>query len=122
MADFCGFCNTRRPEGGTNMVVLNGGSLWLEFCPSCGDKEILTNSEGKHQTVKQVFDGSKEPAPSLVVAKHFAKINLAREASKRWKAEERKFYRDRAKALRAERDAKRNLIGNMFPELAKLKG
>jgi hypothetical protein len=97
------------------MVVLNGGSLWLEFCPSCGGKEIITNSEGKHQTIKQVFDGSKEPAPSLVVAKFFAKINLARES-------EVKFKRERAKALRAKRDAKRNLIGNMFPELAKLKG
>lgn len=43
MADYCVFCDTRRPEGGTNHLVLNGGQMWLEFCTRCGDREWLYN-------------------------------------------------------------------------------
>lgn len=55
MANHCIFCDTRRPKGGTNMLVL--GNDWLEFCGPCGDKEKLTNGEtGEVKTIRQVFD------------------------------------------------------------------
>lgn len=56
MADHCSFCDTRRPAGGTNMLILNlndrPGS-WLEFCQECGEKEELTNGE-TGETIKVV--------------------------------------------------------------------
>lgn len=59
MADHCSFCDTRRPEGGTNMLIL--GTDWLEFCTTCGDTETLSNSEtGETKTVREVFDMAKE--------------------------------------------------------------
>lgn len=59
MADHCVFCDTRRPEGGTNTLIL--GADWLEFCTSCGDIETLTNREsGLVLTIKEVFDLTKE--------------------------------------------------------------
>jgi hypothetical protein len=55
MADHCCFCDTRRPAGGTNHLVL--GDQWFEFCGPCGDKETLTNQDtGETKTVRQVFD------------------------------------------------------------------
>jgi len=60
MADHCGFCDTRRPTGGTNMLVLNGGEVWLEFCKSCGEDEVLTNGEtGEEITVAALFERNK---------------------------------------------------------------
>ena len=60
MPNRCSFCETVRPEGGTNMLVLNGGEMWLEFCGPCGDKEVLTNANtGEKRTVRQVFDKAK---------------------------------------------------------------
>jgi len=56
MADYCAFCETRRPAGGTNHLVLNGGALWLEFCPSCGDKETLSNDKGETITFNELFN------------------------------------------------------------------
>jgi len=57
MADHCTFCDVRRPEGGTKMLVLNGGSFWAEFCPSCGDSVELTNEEtGETVTPLQLFN------------------------------------------------------------------
>jgi len=57
MADHCGICDTRRPEGGTNHLVLNGGDLWIEFCAPCGEKTELTNPDtGEVITVKALFD------------------------------------------------------------------
>lgn len=56
MADHCCFCDTRRPEGGTNHLVLNQGQLWLEFCPQCGQDEILTSADGEEITVQALFD------------------------------------------------------------------
>ena len=44
MADHCCICDTRRPIGGTNILVLNGGEFWLEFCPNCVS-EPITNAE-----------------------------------------------------------------------------
>ena len=45
MSDYCNICDTRRPAGGTNHLVLNEGDLWLEFCKPCGETEELTNPE-----------------------------------------------------------------------------
>jgi hypothetical protein len=118
MADHCSFCDTRRPQGGTNILIINNGSVWLEFCPDCGDKEILTNQDGKHQTVAQVFKGSDEEAPEMVVLQAIAKRNIEREERIAEKKRQKKAYWEKKQA---ERDAKANSIGNMFPELAKLK-
>jgi hypothetical protein len=55
MADHCSFCDTRRPEGGTNILVL--GDDWLEFCEPCGETETLTNGNtGEVKTLREVFD------------------------------------------------------------------
>lgn len=56
MADYCQFCEVRHPEGGTKHLVLNGGKVWLEFCPKCGDKEVLTNQDGEEFTLNQIFN------------------------------------------------------------------
>jgi hypothetical protein len=59
MSDFCVFCETRRPQGGTEILVLGSGPdmQWLEFCQPCGASEELTNAEtGETLTVKQLFD------------------------------------------------------------------
>lgn len=61
MADHCQICDTRRPEGGTNHLVLNGGALWIEFCPPCGLTETLTNPEtGEVITVQALFERSQK--------------------------------------------------------------
>jgi len=60
MADFCGYCETRHPEGGTNHLVLNGGALWIEFCPKCGEKETLTSDTGEVITVAELFKRTGE--------------------------------------------------------------
>jgi hypothetical protein len=60
MSDYCNICDTRRPEGGTNHLVLNAGSLWLEFCSGCGESETLTNpSTGEVLTIAELFEQSK---------------------------------------------------------------
>ena len=57
MADQCAFCGERRPNGGTNHLVLNGGELWIEFCLPCGQREVLTNGDtGETLTVVQLFN------------------------------------------------------------------
>ena len=57
MADHCFFCDTHRPVGGTNILILNDGKLWIEFCQECGKKETLTNSDtGETVTVQELFD------------------------------------------------------------------
>ena len=59
MADHCCFCDTRRPMGGTNTLVL--GSDWLEFCEPCGDKETLNNRDtGEVKTLAEVFALTRE--------------------------------------------------------------
>ena len=55
MADHCSFCDTRRPSGGTNTLILGGD--WLEFCQPCGDKETLRNAHtGEVKTLREVLD------------------------------------------------------------------
>lgn len=59
MADHCSFCDTRRPEGGTNILILGGD--WLEFCEPCGEKEMLTNSQtGEQKCIREVFEMTKK--------------------------------------------------------------
>lgn len=60
MADHCCFCDTRRPAGGTNHLVLNGGQVWLEFCPPCGERETLHNPEIGTVTVAELFRSLEE--------------------------------------------------------------
>ena len=65
MADHCGFCDTRRPIGGTNMLIVNQGD-WLEFCGPCGESEVLTNGEtGEEITVRALFDRCSKDGGSL---------------------------------------------------------
>jgi hypothetical protein len=65
MADHCTFCDTRRPEGGTNILVL--GENWLEFCRPCGEVETLTNGDtGEEATIADVFTrGGQNTLPEL---------------------------------------------------------
>jgi len=59
MADHCCFCDTRRPAGGTNILVLGGD--WFEFCEPCGDKETLNNRDtGEVKTLAEVFALTRE--------------------------------------------------------------
>jgi hypothetical protein len=69
MADYCVFCDTRRPQGGTNHLVLNEGKMWLEFCTRCGDSEWLENPlTGERVTVGNLFRrGRNEPAVTPLV-------------------------------------------------------
>jgi len=61
MADQCCICDTRRPDGGTNHLVLNGGKLWIEFCDKCGESETITNGDtGETITIKALFERSKD--------------------------------------------------------------
>ena len=61
MSDYCNICDTRRPEGGTEHLVLNGGELWLEFCPSCGDTEELTNpNTGETLTIRKLWERARD--------------------------------------------------------------
>jgi hypothetical protein len=56
VSDYCSFCDTRRPAGGTNMLVLNGGKVWLEFCEVCGDREYIINVlTGEHYTLANLL-------------------------------------------------------------------
>jgi hypothetical protein len=56
MSSYCNICDTPRPPEGTNSLVLNGGSLWIEFCPMCGETETLTNPETKEVvTIAELF-------------------------------------------------------------------
>lgn len=57
MSDYCNICETRRPQGGTQHLVLNNGKLWLEYCQSCGEKETLTNPvTGEVKTINEVAE------------------------------------------------------------------
>ncbi len=59
MADYCVFCETRRPEGGTKCLIL--GKEWLEFCEPCGKTETLTNHEtGQVLPIAEVFELVKD--------------------------------------------------------------
>lgn len=55
MPNRCAFCEVTRPIGGTNHLVLNGGEIWIEFCPACGDKEELESDTGEVITVSALF-------------------------------------------------------------------
>ena len=55
MSDYCNICDTRRPQGGTNLLILNEGDLWLEYCKECGESEKLTNPEtGEVKTISEL--------------------------------------------------------------------
>ncbi len=56
MSNQCYFCGRRTL---TDTVILNSGDFWLEFCPSCKDKE-LTNEAGETKTAQELFTQAKE--------------------------------------------------------------
>ncbi len=58
MASECVFCGVRRYIE-TNILVLNGGKLWVEFCQPCGETHILTNEKGEHWLVRELFASSR---------------------------------------------------------------
>ena len=60
MADLCTYCKQRNPPGGTNHLVLNGGALWIEFCPECGSKETLTSSAGEVLTIQEIYNKNEK--------------------------------------------------------------
>ena len=53
MSNKCNFCISTN----TNILVLNNGSFWVEFCKECGDKETLTNNFNKTVTLNNLFKG-----------------------------------------------------------------
>ena len=60
MSDYCNLCDTSRPAGGTNHLILGANTedqMWFEFCKPCGESEVLTNGEtGEEITVRALFD------------------------------------------------------------------
>tara|TARA_R110000824_G_scaffold170583_1_gene347975 strand:- start:949 stop:1140 length:192 start_codon:yes stop_codon:yes gene_type:complete len=61
MSDYCVLCETRRPEGGTSIVVTDGGKQWIEFCKPCGDSVVMTSkTTGEQITPAQLFKRSGE--------------------------------------------------------------
>lgn len=76
MADYCCFCDTRRPEGGTNHLILNGGEMWLEFCTTCGDREWLENPlTGERITVYNLFAKDQDEFPYREPTQSFEEWN-----------------------------------------------
>ena len=65
MSDTCGICETLRPNGGTNHLVLNDGELWIEFCGPCGEKTKLKNQETNEElTIREIYDRAQADSPS----------------------------------------------------------
>ena len=62
MANHCVFCDTRRPEGGTKMLVVGTGpdTQWMEFCPECADTPVTNEGTGETITVGELFDRSEK--------------------------------------------------------------
>lgn len=63
MSDYCNICNTRRPQGGTNHLILNYGELWLEYCNKCGEFEKLANPvTGEVKTIAELATSARASA------------------------------------------------------------
>ena len=62
MADHCNLCDTRRPSGGTNLLVVAGAG-WIEFCPRCASTPIRNADTGEVTTVGELFN---RPSASIV--------------------------------------------------------
>ncbi len=67
MADHCNICDTRRPSGGTNHLVLNNGELWIEYCKDCGEKETLTNEKGETKTLDEIAESCSDPEDPIYI-------------------------------------------------------
>lgn len=66
MADHCSFCNTRRPLGGTKILVLNGGAVWAEFCQRCEDMPITNAITGEVFAIGTLFaESAGLPNPGI---------------------------------------------------------
>lgn len=69
MADYCNICDTRRPKGGTRILVLNGGKLWVEFCERCASTPIKNAETGEETTVGELYErcrDSRQPEAQAV--------------------------------------------------------
>ena len=64
MPDRCGYCETTRPVGGTEIVIVSGlqkEAVWVEFCSDCADKWVFTNGvTGESMTARELKDGATE--------------------------------------------------------------
>lgn len=65
MPNHCQFCDIVRPKGGTNHLVLNNGEWWIEYCPKCGDEQVLEDEDGKFYTLNQIAALNNPEAPVL---------------------------------------------------------
>ena len=63
MADHCSFCDVRRPQGGTNILIINED--WLEFCEPCGKEAVLKNMDtGEEKPIVEVFNETQKEKES----------------------------------------------------------
>lgn len=83
MADYCCICDTRRPAGVTNLLVLNGGEFWLEFCQFCADEPITNAETGETIAVGTLWARANgEPDPGITPrATSYAAERMAQEAA-----------------------------------------
>ena len=103
MADHCCFCDIRRPEGGTNHLVLNGGSTWIEFCPACGEVETLHNPDlNLTCTVGEIYRAAQEDRDPEPCSPELAAQNPV---------VKRRMDEDKS----SEFDKKFNSLGELFP-------
>lgn len=66
MAEHCSICDTRRPFGGTKILILNNGELWLEFCQNCASTPITNAQTGETIAVGTLYASSAgEPLPDI---------------------------------------------------------
>jgi len=84
MADHCSICDTRRPLGGTEILVLNDGALWLEVChrPECRATPVTNAETGETITVGELF------------AKHFPPSEPEQDDSRLMDDMEQEFLRN----------------------------
>jgi len=76
MADHCSICDTRRPEGGTKILVLNGGALWVEFCENCKAEPITNAETGETIAIGTLFARSAgEPDPGITPREPFQRFD-----------------------------------------------
>lgn len=76
MACHCSICDSRRPIGGTKLLVLNGGTFWVEFCKWC-ESEPITNAEtGETLAIGTLYArAAGEPDPGIIPtpSSHFSR-------------------------------------------------
>ena len=57
--NICMFCKDETKE--TTCLVINSGSVWIDFCSDCGKTETLENAETRErQTIQSIADSGKK--------------------------------------------------------------